>query len=424
MKILLIATNQADRFMDRMVVRPLPVGLACLAAGIDETRHDLKVLDLMFSEDPSADVANVVRGFRPEVVGLSIRNLDNQSSLNPVWHLPGVKAVVEEVRANSDAVVVCGGPAFSILPAECLGFVGADLGIAGDGVDSFTMLVDRLEAEEDHRSVPGIVYRHDGGVVVTEGRFTADFRRSPRLDLLDMRRYDGSGFGVGVVTKLARAYYQTADSEPFPGRGWRVRPPDEVAEEIRGLTNDFGISKVFFIDSGFNIPHASAEALCEAVIGSGLNIRWNTYLRPGECGPQLTGLMKRSGCSLALLADPAGESNLADRLDAVGFLADDCRAADLPFALNLSFGEPGETETSVGRKIDFLRDKAPAFASLRVGTRVLPNTSLSETAIDEGLIQTQSDLLKPTFYLASEVQDWLADRLRAESENQPRWHLS
>ena len=90
MKILLIATNQADRYMDRMVVRPLPIGLAYLAAHVDETRHDLEVLDLMFSSDAVSDVGEAVERFDPDVVGLSIRNLDNQSYLNPVAHLPGV----------------------------------------------------------------------------------------------------------------------------------------------------------------------------------------------------------------------------------------------------------------------------------------------------------------------------------------------
>ena len=89
MKILLVATNRADRFMDRMVVRPVPIGLAYLAASVDEGRHKLRVLDLMFSDDASGDVAAAVGDFGPDLVGLSIRNLDNQSSQNPVWNLPG-----------------------------------------------------------------------------------------------------------------------------------------------------------------------------------------------------------------------------------------------------------------------------------------------------------------------------------------------
>jgi hypothetical protein len=134
--------------------------------------------------------------------------------------------------------------------------------------------------------------------------------------------------------------------------------------------------------------------------------------------------MKESGCSLALLAEGRDESDAASRLRQVGELANLCREVELPYTLNISFGEPGETENSVQQKIDFLEDTAPAFATIRVGSRVLPNTYLAQTALKEGLIESQSDLLMPTFYVAPEVRDWIADRLREESEKHPRWHLS
>ncbi len=106
---LLIATTRAERYMDRMVVRPLPIGLAYVAAHIDERRHPLEVLDLMFSRNALADVEAAVRQFQPEVVGLSIRNLDNQSALNPQWHLPAVREIVQRLRSVSSARIVCGG---------------------------------------------------------------------------------------------------------------------------------------------------------------------------------------------------------------------------------------------------------------------------------------------------------------------------
>ena len=266
MKVLLIATNQADRFMDRMVVRPVPIGLAYLAASVDEERHTLRVLDLMFADDAVAEVAEVVSEFQPDLIGLSIRNLDNQSNLNPVWNLPAVRDIIERIRQLSGAKTLIGGPAFSIMPSECLDYVGADLGIAGDAAEAFATLVERIDEGADYRDVPGIVYRDDangGGIVVSEGRFASNFHRAPRLDLLDMRAYNGSGFGVGVITKLAQSYYPTPGAD-YSGADWRIRDPQEVVDEIRALGDDFGINKVFFIDSGFNIPAEHAKATCRA----------------------------------------------------------------------------------------------------------------------------------------------------------------
>ena len=427
MKVLLVATNQADRFMDSMVVRPVPIGLAYLAASVDEERHTLKVLDLMFADDAVAEVADAVSEFEPDLIGMSIRNLDNQSSLNPVWNLPAVRDIIERIRQLSDATTLIGGPAFSIMPAECLDYVGADLGIAGDAAEAFATLVERLEAGADYRDIPGIVFRddaNDGEIVASEGRFTSSFHRAPRLDLLDMRAYNGSGFGVGVITKLAQAYYPTPGAD-FNGGDWRIREPGEVVDEIRALDDKFGINKVFFIDSGFNIPAEHAKATCRAIIDAGLRVRWNSYVRPSEdADAELMGLMKASGCSLALMAEGGrGGESLVDRLAGLELMAGLCREVDLPFTMNMTFGEPGDTESSVEQKLDFLKRVDAAFAVLRVGTRMLPNTAVAQTALSEGLIESESELMRPTFYTDTGVRDWLADRLHEEAAEYPRWNL-
>ena len=424
MKILLVATNQTDRFMDRMVVRPVPIGLAYIAAAVDEDRHQMRVLDLMFSEDGPSDVEQALKNFQPDLVGLSIRNLDNQSYFNPVWNLPAVRDIVDRIRECSSATILCGGPAFSILPAECLEYVGADLGIAGDAAEVFSTLVDRLESGDDYSDIPGVVHRHDGKIVVSEGNFTSDFHRAPRLDLLDMRRYNGSGFGVGVVTKLAQAYYPTSGNG-FDGSDWRIRDPDEVVDEIRSLNTEFGINKVFFIDSGFNIPVNHAKTLCRAIIDSEIKIRWNSYVRPGHGDDELVQLMKKSGCSLALLAESGrGGGELGDRLDGLGVMGHLCQEAGLPFALNISFGEPGENRETVDQKLSLLRQIEPAFAVLRLGSRVLPNTPAAKTAVAQGMIESESDLIRPVFYISEEVRDWLPDKLKEEADRRPRWNLT
>ena len=424
MKILLVATNQTDRFMDRMVVRPVPIGLAYIAAAVDEDRHEMRVLDLMFSDDGPADVEEAVRDFQPDLVGLSIRNLDNQSYFNPVWNLPGVKDIVDRIRERSSATILCGGPAFSILPAECLEYVGADVGIAGDAAEAFSTLVDRLDTGDDYTDIPGVVYRQDGKTVVSKGHFTSDFHRAPRLDLLDVRKYNGSGFGVGVVTKLAQAYYPTSDGG-FDGSDWRIRDPQEVVEEVRNLNTGYGINKIFFIDSGFNIPVDHAKSICRAIIDSGIKIRWNSYVRPGQGDDELAHLMKKSGCSLALLAE-SGRSggDLSDRLDGLGVLGHMLQEAGLPFSLNISFGEPGESRETVDQKLSLLRQVEPSFAVLRLGSRVLPNTQVAKTAVEEGMIESESDLIKPVFYISEEVRDWLPDRLKEEAASRPRWNLT
>jgi radical SAM superfamily enzyme YgiQ (UPF0313 family) len=424
MKVLLVATNQADRYMDGMAVRPLPVGLAYVAAHISTTRHELRVLDLMFAEHAVAETLAAVKGFGPEVVGLSIRNLDNQSYLNPVWYLPSIRMLIAQLRSASAAHIVCGGPGFSVLPGACFDYLGPDFGLAGDAAESFARLVDCLDAGDSPRELPGIVYREQGRTIVRESQFTTHFETLPRLDLLDLRRYDKAGFGIGVITKLAPYYYATAENRDV---AWRIRPIEEILGELRWLQKDFGLRKIFFIDSGFNVPWHAAKAFCQALLQSELRFRWNSFLRIGACDAELIGLMRRSGCSLALinsgLETAATGDAWAEVAAQVEHLTALCKQNGLPFALSASFGTPGETRSTVEQKLALLRQTDPPYATLRVATRVLPYTPLATTALAEGLINSPSDLISPTFYLAPGVRDWLIEVLRAAAATHPRWHL-
>jgi hypothetical protein len=95
----------------------------------------------------------------------------------------------------------------------------------------------------------------------------------------------------------------------------------------------------------------------------------------------------------------------------------------LHYTLSVTFGEPGETRESVEEKLGFLRSIKPAMANLRIGVSVLPGTDVAKTALAEGLIADESELIKPTFYLAESVQDWIVDYLQEAKAKHPRWNL-
>ena len=202
MRILMIATNRHHRLMSRMEARPLPVGMAYVAGHLDRNRHTLKVLDLMFSDDYLFDVESTINEFRPDLVGLSVRNLSNHSYMDPQWALPISKEVIERIRANTKAPIVCGGPAFSLLPRELFAYLEPDLGIAGDAGETFAELADRLEiGEPSYYDLPGLVYQEGSRVIFNGGRCASEFNKPPRLEDLDMAKYRQAGFGIGVLTQ-------------------------------------------------------------------------------------------------------------------------------------------------------------------------------------------------------------------------------
>ena len=432
MRVLLIATNRHDRLMSRMEARPLPIGLAYVAGYLDTARHDLRILDLMFSTDYLVDVEKTVGEFAPDLVGLSIRNLDNGSYLNPQWALPVARDVIQRLRDVASVTITCGGPAFSLLPRECFRFLEPDLGIAGDGGETFARLADSLEAGEDHHDLPGLVYRGSDGDIVCNDQAHSRFQAEPRLDGLDMARYQRAGFGIGIVTKLDGGFSTTVQDEKDPeAAGWRViRPVDEVVREASNMHHEYGMQRVFFIDSAFNVPLEYAKSLCRSLIDAGLRLDWNTYLAPvsRSWDREVVGLMKRAGCTLVLMKGVGGSGletrDVRMRLGPLTELCGLCESEGLPYIVSQSFGEPGETGETVEAKLDFLKARSPALANLWLGVRVLPGTPEARLVLDEGQIAGEADLVRPTFYVAEGVREWIVDRLKDEASRNPCWNIA
>jgi len=429
MRVLLIATNQYDRLMSRMNAQPLPIGLAYLAGALATSPHTVKTLDLMFSEDPLGDVEQTIRDFQPGLIGLSIRNLSNHSYLNTRWELPFSKAIIEKIRSLTPATIVCGGPAFSLMPKAIFAYMEPDVGLAGDAAETFVELVTSLEADAPYAHLPGVVHRQGGTIVMNENRCASAFSVAPRLAELDMHRYAQAGFGIGILTKLSSfAYPTSAARTAIDQEAWRViRPIETVVQDVQRMRQDYGLRKVFFIDNAFNVPLAHAKDLCRALIEADVKVHWNTCLAPFGCDPELIGLMKQAGCALVLMGamrgGPQDGAGLGDRVAPMLETCRLCEEQDLHYTLGVNFGEPGETRETVEAKLAFLRSVKPAVANLRIGVSILPGTGVAAKALEEGLIADEADLIKPTFYVAASVRDWLVDYLQAEKAHYPRWNL-
>ena len=78
MRVLLIAANT-----EHINMLTLPLGLGLLAAATRRAGHDVTFLDLLTVADPLAEVRNSIEAANPEAIGISVRNIDDQSCANP-----------------------------------------------------------------------------------------------------------------------------------------------------------------------------------------------------------------------------------------------------------------------------------------------------------------------------------------------------
>jgi len=85
----------------------------------------------------------------------------------------------------------------------------------------------------------------------------------------------------------------------------------------------------------------------------------------------------------------------------------------------LLLGGPGETRESVEESLAFADSLNLDALKVTVGLRIYPETPLAGTALAEGVIRPDDDLLRPRFYLAPRLTDWLPERIAAYKKSRP-----
>jgi hypothetical protein len=196
-RILLIsAANDAGSIV------PLTLGLACVAAATERAGHCVRLLALGSDANFEREVRQAVGQFAPDVIGVSVRNIDDQNMQSPRFLLASLKQVVAVCRAASSSPIVLGGAGYSIFPEGALGYLGGDIGIRGEGETAFPALLSWLEQGAQSPPPPAMHFPNGShsptafapaldDFLLPEPRFWLDFSgstemRIPVIDEMEM----------------------------------------------------------------------------------------------------------------------------------------------------------------------------------------------------------------------------------------------
>ncbi|MBC7247933.1 MAG: radical SAM protein [Actinobacteria bacterium] len=432
MRVLLVSEN---RCRENLV--PYPLGVACVAAAARQAGHEVACLDLMFSECPVADVMRAIDDFRPDCIGLSVRNIDNQDMFAGEFYLPPVREIVDAVKGATAAPVILGGAGFTIFPEECLEYLDLEMGVVGEGERVFLELLACLEAKAQPDDLPGLALRRNGTVRTNPPAPHAwpGLFPPPERELFDVTRYNwipGScpPFVANLQARRGCHMHCIYCTNPgIEGRLVRVRPAREVADELASLERDHGLRFVIFTDSLFNYPPPYAEELCREIASRGLSIKWWCNLNPLYCERKLLELLREAGCVGMSIGNESGSEDILASLKK-GFTREQVIRAvrdahELGFRTNcfLLLGGPGENERTVRESVELMEELAPTQVTVTVGIRVYPGCEIRELALREGMIEEGQNLLFPAFYLSRETESWLYPYMRELCDAHPGWTL-
>jgi len=427
MRTLFISTNRS-----REIMPPLPLGIASLVPYLDPRRHPFQVLDLMFEARPRQALRRALKDFEPEVAAFSIRNLENQLMVKPEYFLPEIKGWVDEVRSQSQAKVIMGGAAVSVLPEAIFRYLEPDAGIAGEAEEVIAPLLDGLEAGQIPPNLPGLMLRTGGVVRVKPNAQAPDLNRLliPNRRCLQLETYRKNGSGPNLVSKRGCAFGCIfCDTPVSEGRNIRAKSPGRLADEVKSLL-ELGFEECFITDPIFNYPPGYAEAVAEEFIRHGFITKWTATLHPRFLSAEQLGLLKKAGLAVVLLGSDHASAEMLDaynkQITPEELIAADSllQQAEIPYFISLLFGGPGESKDTVAQALDLVASLHPRLVTIRIGIRIYPGTPLYRIALQEGRLKAGADLLKPFFYLAQGAEDWIVEFTQQRAAEHGNWRIS
>jgi radical SAM superfamily enzyme YgiQ (UPF0313 family) len=418
-RVLLISANT-----ETMNMPTLPLGLACVAAATRNAGNEVALLNLMFERDPKSGIRKSIEEFRPNVIGISARNIDDQNLLQPQFLLAPVREVMASCRSLSDAPIILGGAGYSIFPESALHYLGADMGIQGEGEVVFPLLVERIGKGAQVSDIPGLCLP---GQPLEGKSFEKNLDDLPLpeprtwIPPLAVKR----DLWVPVQSRRGCPLNCTfCSTSAIEGRSVRRRSADRIVKWLAEL-RETGCRNFNFVDNTFNLPPAYAKDLCRQVIQAELDLNLWCIIYPKWIDTELVELMRRAGCRQISFGFESGSDRMLRRLNKQ-FNRQEVSAVSKMFAEAgiermgfLLLGGPGETKDSVEESLSFADSLNLEALKITVGLRIYPQTPLARAALRERVIGVDEDLLLPRFYLTPELRNWLPERVATYKASRP-----
>lgn len=426
MNVLILSTNR-----EKSPFAVAPIGAAHVVSALEDAGHTVAFLDLAFVRDMKKAIAGSIRRHRPEVIGVSIRNVDDCLYPNGKTYYQESKKIIDLVKVLSDAPLVIGGSGVSVMPEELAGYLNVSFAVVGEGEKPFVSLLKAFESSDGFSGIPGLMVRDGFRWIATPPDFSTDLNQlAPyAYKRIDYARYFRQGGFIGLQTKRGCAFrcvycnYRTLE-----GNKIRYRAPQTCVDDMERIVRETGLRDFFFTDSVFNWPREHALAVCEEMIRRNMNVRWVAYCNPAGLDREMARCFKASGCAGVELGLDAVTEEMLENMRK-GFGRSDIRTsfqalqeAEIPFAVFLLFGGPGDSYDNMVETQRILKSYGKpnaVFASL--GIRIYRDAPIYEIARQEGQIRQEDSLLRPVYYLSSRMEEDIMAKLDRLARREAVW---
>jgi len=394
-------------------------------------KHEVFCWDPNVSEDPMRELSDLLLKVRPDLVGVSLRNIDSIFSFNRRSYYNPFVSMIRVIRESAPScVLVVGGFGFSLFAEEIMNRnVEIDVGLVSEGEFAFAELLENLDHPERVRN---LIVRRGSGLFLTGRREWAnlDLLPFPSREFFDIEKYLEAPYSFGVNTNRGCSYGCIfCPIKVMMGDSFRLRSPEKVVDEIEILVNDVGVSSFNFADELF-IPLDHSRGICREIIRRKLDITWQAAFHPLFMNKPVMEESLKAGCTLFDFSPDGASSNALrslgknysiDHVDKTVALASKMEGANVAYSFLYDLPAFNSEHVKglmrlIPKMMVALRSKL-RFVSL-TKLRIYPYTQICEIAIREGKIDARTDLIYPTFYESDSspnLANFLVDTMRGTS---------
>lgn len=408
-KILLVNTN-----MEKFPYPVPPLGL-CLLAGVLETEYIVQIYDGVFDE--GKNYLKTIEEFNPDIIGLSLRNIDNMVFDNRKSYIDDVnKIFVKPIKDVSKAITIIGGSGFSIFPNELMQYFETDYGVIGEAEETLPILLKYIENNLDVSQLKNVIQKNGDNKIsnsfISLASDTKLVNESLIYNRIDFSLYRERGV-YSIQTKRGCHHQCIYCTYPIiEGCNYRLRNAVDIVNEIENAHKSLGNITFEFVDSTFNDPAGHAESICKEIIKRKLKINLRTMgINPAHSSKELFDLMLNAGFG-QIDSTPDSASPKIIKILKKNFSFEQLKKtallikeSDIPTMWFFLFGAPQENNDTVNETFDFISKfiNPNDMVHMTVGLRIYPNTELQRIAIKEEVIKATDSLLKTTFYVSNEI---------------------
>lgn len=392
MKILLInpsllqaTTGQYEEELEKERGVYPPLGLAYIAAVLERAGHSVKIIDCDVEENYEKKILALTRTWQPQLVGFYAMT----------WSFRLAKNLADKIKAiNQQIITVLGGPNATSMPVLSLELGQFDFGVISEGELTIVELVDKLAGKNNLalEEIKGLAFKKDGQIIITAPRpliANLDSLPFPARHLLPMEKYfdvfsRNKHFATIIATRGCPFNCTFCDRQNRMGKLWRVRSPQNIADEIAEIKEKYGITEFMFFDDNLIVNKNWAFELFDRL--KKLDIIWECRERVDLVNEEILKKMKEAGCYRIRFGFEAGDNEVLKTIkkgitvEQSIACAKACKKVGIEIYGYYMIGAPGETKETIEKTINLALKINPSFAIFSK-TILIPGTEIFDYAV-------------------------------------------